>query len=245
MRGTKQPQSTWKFFAPTLSEFCSPLFRPWAKSCIRPCPHINTVLYNVHAFWWGDCELNSSTFHYFVDKLLKYSSFLWGDCELSSSHSHYFSLCVRTGADTGFSSGGDKSGAKRPKNFLSPPELLRGGTEFCTLLRFCTIYIMSLQENIKKKIFVPPLNHSGGGHFGCPPPELLRRGTILRGGQSPPWNCSGGGQSPIPPPCIRSCIYIYLYINNVMVWSGPFKNNCHENVPLSPFLVNCPFNTDF
>ena len=117
MRGTKQPRNARKFFAPTLSEFCPPLFRPWAKSCIRPCPHINTVLYDVHAFWWGDCELNSSTFHYFVDKLLKYSSFLWGDCELSSSHSHYFSLCVRTGADTGISSGGGTkrfSGALRP-----------------------------------------------------------------------------------------------------------------------------------
>ena len=80
-----------------------------------------------------------------------------------------------------FAQGGDKTGAKRPKICLSPP------------------WANS----------VPPLNHSGGGHFCCPPPELLRRGTILRGGTVPPWNCSGGGQSPIPPPCIRSCIYIY------------------------------------
>ena len=71
---------------------------------------------------------------------------------------------------------------------------------------------MSLQENIKKKIFVPPLNHSGGGHFGCPPPELLRRGTILRGGTVPPLKLlRGGGQSPIPPP-VSALVYIYIYI---------------------------------
>ena len=80
---------------------------------------------------------------------------------------------------------------------------------------------MSLQENIKKKIFVPPLNHSGGGHFGCPPPELLRRGTILRGGTVPPLKLlrggtvpplkllRGGGQSPIPPP-VSALVYIYI-----------------------------------
>ena len=74
---------------------------------------------------------------------------------------------------------------------------------------------MSLQENIKKKIFVPPLNHSGGGHFGCPPPELLRRGTILRGGQSPPEIAQGGGQSPIPPP-VSALVYIYMSIYYVL-----------------------------
>ena len=75
-----------------------------------------------------------------------------------------------TGADTGFSSGGGQIGSEAPENFfVPPPELLRGGTEFCTLLRFCTIYIMSLQENIKKKIFVPPLNHSGGDILAVPP----------------------------------------------------------------------------
>ena len=35
--------------------------------------------------------------------------------------------------------------------------------------RFCTIYEMSLQENIKKKIFEPPLNHSGGDILAAPP----------------------------------------------------------------------------
>ena len=70
---------------------------------------------------------------------------------------------------------------------------------------------MSLQENIKKKIFVPPLNHSGGGHFGCPPPELLRRGTILRGGTVPPLKLLRGGQSPIPPP-VSALEYNHIYI---------------------------------
>ena len=71
---------------------------------------------------------------------------------------------------------------------------------------------MSLQENIKKKIFVPPLNHSGGGHFGCPPPELLRRGTILRGGTVPPPEIAqGGGTVPYSPP-VSALVYIYIYI---------------------------------
>ena len=79
---------------------------------------------------------------------------------------------------------------------------------------------MSLQENIKKKIFVPPLNHSGGGHFGCPPPELLRRGTILRGGDSPPPR--GGGQSPIPPPVSalvyrHNTIHMYQFVKKILM----------------------------
>ena len=87
-----------------------------------------------------------------------------------------------------------------------------GGTEFCTLLRFCTIYIMSLQENIKKKIFVPPLNHSGGEHFGCPPPELLRRGTILRGGGTVPLlKLLRGGTVPYSPP-VSALVYIDRHI---------------------------------
>ena len=118
-------------------------------------------------------------------------------------------------ADTGFSSGGGQIGREAPKKFsVPPPELLRGGdrggTEFCTLLRFCTIYIMSLQENIKKKIFVPPLNHSGGGHFFCPPPELLRRGTILREGTVPPPEITQGGDSPLFPPPVSALVCIYI-----------------------------------
>ena len=67
---------------------------------------------------------------------------------------------------------------------------------------------MSLQENVEKKIFVPPPESlRGGEHFVClPPPELLRRGTILRGGRSPPLKLLRGGQSPIPP------LYPLLYV---------------------------------
>ena len=122
--------------------------------------------------------------------------------------------------------GGDKTGAKRPKIFLSPPWAPQGGDrggkggdriqdeggKFCTILRFCTIYQMNLQENIEKKIFVPPLSHSGGGHFCCPPPELLRRGTILRGGTVPPLKLLRGGTVPYSPPCIRSCTVLYILI---------------------------------
>ena len=66
---------------------------------------------------------------------------------------------------------------------------------------------MNLQENIEKKIFVPPLSHSGGGHFCCPPPELLRRGTILRGGTVPPLKLLRGGTVPYSPP-----LYPLLYV---------------------------------
>ena len=114
-----------------------------------------------------------------------------------------------TRADTGFSSGGENRARSARKFFCPPPELLRGGTgggkggqNLRGRGRFCIIYEMSLQENIKKKIFVPPLNHSGGGHFGCPPPELLRRGTILRGGTVPYF----------PPLYPLLCISIYIYI---------------------------------
>ena len=119
--------------------------------------------------------------------------------------------------------GGDKSGAKRPKNFLSPPWAPQGGDrggkggdriqdeggKFCTILRFCTIYQMNLQENIEKKIFVPPLSHSGGGHFCCPPPELLRRGTILRGGTVPPLKLLRGGTVPYSPP-LYPLLFMYV-----------------------------------
>ena len=37
---------------------------------------------------------------------------------------------------------------------------------------------MSLQENIKKKIFVPPPESLRGGTFWLSPPELLRGGTV-------------------------------------------------------------------
>ena len=71
---------------------------------------------------------------------------------------------------------------------------------------------MSLQENIKKKIFVPPLNHSGGGHFGCPPPELLRRGTILRGGTVPPLKLLRGGTVPYSPPPVSALVLNHLVL---------------------------------
>merc|ERR1711952_250329 len=89
--------------------------------------------------------------------------------------------------------GGDKSGAKRPKNFLSPPELDRGGTVPPLKLHSPKILHHLLNEFTRK---YQEKNL-------CPPPESLRRGTILRGGDSPPPEIAqGGGQSPSPPPCI-------------------------------------------
>ena len=81
------------------------------------------------------------------------------------------------GAPT-FFRGGGKIRRKGPENFFVPP----------------------LSE------FYPPPESLRGGYFGCPPPELLRRGTILRGGTVPPLKLLRGGTVPYSPPCIRSCI---------------------------------------
>ena len=81
--------------------------------------------------------------------------------------------------------------------------------KFCTLLRFCTIYKMSLQENIEKKIFVPPPESLRGGHFCCPPLNCSGGGQFSVGGTVPPLKLLRGGLSPCPPPCIRSCMYIF------------------------------------
>ena len=56
----------------------------------------------------------------------------------------------------------------------------------------------------RPKFFLsPPMSSSegdGGGHFGCPPPEMLRRGTILRGGDSLPRSVARGGRGGARPP---------------------------------------------
>ena len=66
---------------------------------------------------------------------------------------------------------------------------------------------MSLQENIKKKIFPPPPESLRGGTFWLsPPPELLRRGTILRGGKVPPPQIAQGGDSPLVPPPVSALV---------------------------------------
>ena len=149
--------------------------------------------------------------------------------------------------------GGGQIGREAPEKFFVPPLSSSGGgqggdsppPEIALSKDFAPFIKWVYKKISRKKSLSPPWITQGGDILAVPPLNCSGGGQFSGGGQSPPWNCSGGGQSPIPPPCIRSCIYIYLYINNVMVWSGPFKNNCHENVPLSPFLVNCPFNTDF
>ena len=75
----------------------------------------------------------------------------------------------------------------------------RGGTEFAQEGESPKILHHLYNEFTRKyqeKNLCPPLNHSGGGHFGCPPPELLRRGTILRGGTVPPLKLLRGGTVP-------------------------------------------------
>ena len=75
---------------------------------------------------------------------------------------------------------------------------------------------MSLQENIEKN-HCPPLNHSGGGHFFCPPPEIAQAGDNPQGGDSPPpLKLLRGGTVPYSPPlypllCIVHITYMYVY----------------------------------
>ena len=69
---------------------------------------------------------------------------------------------------------------------------------------------MILQENIKKKIFVPPLNHSGGGTFWLSPPLNCSGGGQFSGGDSPPPEIAQGGDSPLFPPPVSALVYIYI-----------------------------------
>ena len=70
---------------------------------------------------------------------------------------------------------------------------------------------MSLQENIKKKIFAPPSPKSlRGGDILAVPPELLRRGTILRRGTVPPPEIAQGGTVPYSPP-VSALDYVYSF----------------------------------
>ena len=56
---------------------------------------------------------------------------------------------------------------------------------------------MSLQGNIKKKIFVPPLNHSGGGDIlAVPPLNCSGVGQFSGGGTVPPLKLLRGGTVP-------------------------------------------------
>ena len=123
------------------------------------------------------------------------------------------------------SGGGQSSGG----GTVPPPEIAQGGDSplFPPLYPLLCMYISYIQGRIQdlaqgggtnrarraRKLFCPPLSSSrGGGHFGCPPPELLRRGTILRGGRSPPLKLLRRGTVPYSPPCIRSCVQFIILI---------------------------------
>ena len=134
----------------------------------------------------------------------------------------HMDIYIYTGADTGFSSGGgDKSGAKRPKNFLSPPWAPQGGgqggdsppPEIALSKDFAPFIKWVYKKISRKKSLSPPWITQGGDILAVPPLNCSGGGQFSGGGQSPPWNCSGGGQSPSPPPCIRSCIYIYIHLH--------------------------------
>ena len=65
-------------------------------------------------------------------------------------------------------------------------------------------------------VVIPPELLKGGrtfsGIFVVPPPESLRHGTILKGGQSPPWKDSVGGDTPLFAPPVYALVYIHLYL---------------------------------
>ena len=71
---------------------------------------------------------------------------------------------------------------------------------------------MSLQENIKKKIFVPPPESLRGGTFWLSPPWIAQAGDNSQGGDSPPPEIAQGGDSPLVPPPVSALVYIYIYV---------------------------------
>ena len=68
---------------------------------------------------------------------------------------------------------------------------------------------MNLQENIEKKIFVPPPESLRGGTFLLSPPWIAQAGDNSQGGDSPPPEIAQGGDSPLFSPPVSALVYVY------------------------------------
>ena len=109
--------------------------------------------------------------------------------------------------------GGDKSGAKRPKNFLSPPWAPQGGDRGGTVpplkLHSPKILHHLLNEFTRKyqeKNLCPPPESLRGGTFWLSPPWIAQAGDNSQGGDSPPPEIAQGGDSPLVPPPVSALV---------------------------------------
>ena len=123
--------------------------------------------------------------------------------------------------------GGDKSGAKRPKNFLSPPWAPQGGDRGGTVpplkLHSPKILHHLLNEFTRKyqeKNLCPPPESLRGGTFWLSPPWIAQAGDNSQGGDSPPPEIAQGGDSPLVPPPVSALVYdISFWINYTLSYA--------------------------
>ena len=131
---------------------------------------------------------------------------------------------------------GDKSGAKRKKKFVVPPWAPQGGDRGGQNSHSPKILHHLLNEFTRKyqekNLSPPPWITQGGDILAVPPPELLRRGTILRGGKVPPPQIALGGDSPLVPPPVSAlvchepnCLDVWYIgrIDNCFIWPGNMR----------------------
>ena len=124
--------------------------------------------------------------------------------------------------------GGDKSGAKRPKNFLSPPWAPQGGDRGGTVpplkLHSPKILHHLLNEFTRKyqeKNLCPPPESLRGGTFWLSPPWIAQAGDNSQGGDSPPPEIAQGGDSPLVPPPVSALVSITKFWTSLkcsMIW---------------------------
>ena len=115
--------------------------------------------------------------------------------------------------------GGDKSGAKRPKNFLSPPWAPQGGDspppEIALSKDFAPFIKWVYKKISRKKSLSPPWITQGGDILAVPPLNCSGGGQFSGGGQSPP-EIAQGGTVPYSPP-VSALVYIYICITFVLM----------------------------
>ena len=138
--------------------------------------------------------------------------------------------------------GGDKSGAKRPKNFLSPPWAPQGGDRGGTVpplkLHSPKILHHLLNEFTRKyqeKNLCPPPESLRGGTFWLSPPWIAQAGDNSQGGDSPPPEIAQGGDSPLVPPLYP------LLLAYVSLWfKGGQMSGCFSTPFSSTFFCKFP-----
>ena len=130
--------------------------------------------------------------------------------------------------------GGEKSDAKRPKNFLSPPWAPQGGDRGGTVpplkLHSPKILHHLLNEFTRKyqekNLCPPPESLRGGDILAVPPLNCSGGGQFSGGGDGPPPEITqGGGQSPIPPPVSALDHDAFIWHQTFLTCYANFNNN--------------------